>query len=347
MRLVRKVLRGILLVMLVAAGYLLIKFGSHVVPVAATLTHRVGAIDFYGNGTANLEEIRAKLPVRVGDYSARLHFGQGRNAAFEQAIGHTPVYVTPVCCDERGREWVFVGLGGVEVQPSPAPTSTEKLSQPMLDLYHEFFLGLMAAIGRGNAAEERTTGYALSKDSELRAIQLRMREAALRNERELYTIATRSADAASRAAAVHLLGYAQRSPRQAATLGIAARDADQNVRNNATRALGVLLEAFPEDSKSLDLDHFLDLMNSPNWTDRNKASMLLEQVSRTRDRAILDRMEAKSRDALVEMARWTSPHRVAAVQVLARIRGMDEITLIDKVQRGLFDEILESAGRAK
>lgn len=347
MRLLRKVLLGILLVIAIAAGYVLVKARSYVVPVVATLTRRVAAVDLYGYGSANLEDIRARLPVKVGDFSARLHFGQGRNAAFEQATGHTPVYVTPVCCDERGREWVFVGLGGGEVPLSPEPTAAEKLSQPLLNLYDEFFLGLMAAIGRGNAAEERTTGYALSKDPELRAIQLRLREAALRHEDELYTIATRSRDATSRAAAVHLLGYARRSRRQAATLGTAARDPDESVRNNATRALGVLLEAFPEDSKGLDLDNLLHLMNSPNWTDRNKASMVLERVSRTRDRAVLDRMNAESRGALVEMARWTSPHRVPAVQILARIGGMDESTLIDGMQRGRYDEILESALRAK
>lgn len=347
MRFRRKVLLGMLFVTTIAVGYLLVKFRTLIFPVVATLTRRVGTIDFYGTSTVNLDDIRAKLPVKVGDYSARLHFAQGRNSSFEKATGHTPVYVTAVCCDERGREWVFVGLGGVEVRRSPAPTATAKLSQPMFDLYNDFLLGLMASIGRGNAAEDHTTGYALSKDAGLRAIQLRMREAALRTEDELYTIASGSADAASRAAAVHLLGYAQRSQRQAAALLTAARDADESVRNNATRALAVLLAAFPEDSKGLDLDHFLDLLNSPSWTDRNKALMLLEQVSRTRDRAILDQIQAKSRDALGEMARWKSPYRVAAVQILARIGGMDESTLTDKTQRGLFDEILDSAVRAK
>lgn len=347
MRPIRKVLLGIVLLAAIAATYVLVKFRAFVVPVVTTLTHRVGAIDVYGIGDSNLEEIRAKLPVREGDFSARLHFGQGRNAAFEQATGHTPVYVAPICCDERNREWIFIGLGGVEVQPSPAPTGTEILSQPLLDLYNELFLGLFSSISRGNALEEHSTGYALSKDPELRAIQLRMRETALRHEQELYTIAAQSAAATSRAAAVHFLGYAQRSPRQISALGSAARDADQNVRNNATRALSVLLEAFPGDSKALDLDYFLDLMNSPIWTDRNKASMLLEQISRTRVRAILDRMQAKSREAFVEMARWKSPHRQAAVQILARIGGMDESSLLDKTQHGLLDEILETALRPK
>lgn len=345
MRLVRKVLLAVLLITVMTVGYVLVKFRAFIVPAFATLTHRVGAIDFYGVGTANLENIRGKLPVRVGDWSARLHSDNGRKADFEQATGHTPVYVTPVCCDERGREWVFVGLGGTKVRPAPRPTGPEKLSQPMLNLSNEFFRGLMAAIGRGNTAEEHTTGYALSKDPELRAIQVRMREAALRKEQELYAIVAHSTDATSRAAAVHLLGYAQRSPRLVTALGAAARDADESVRNNATRALGVLLAAFPEDSKSLDLDYFLDLMNSISWSDRNKASMLLEQVSRTRDRSILDRMKAKSGDALVEMARWTSPHRGNAVLILARIGGMDEVTLMEKTQRGLFDEILESVVR--
>ena len=336
----RTVLRVVLLILGIGLAVGVIRYHGLVFAVVSVVTRRVGSIDIFGTTGVDVEAVRAKLPIKVGDFSAKFHSGGPRRAEFEQATGHVPVNVFPVCCDERGREFVFIGLGGRDVPTTQPPSGAERLSKPLLDLYNEFGFALIAAIMRGNSHEDHSTGYALSQDPALRAIQLRMRDAALKNEQELFTVSANSGDINSRRAAVHLLGYAQRSKQQAQTLASAARDADENVRNNATRALGVLINAFPETAKEIDLDYFLELMNSPVWTDRNKASMLLEEASRSREPSILARIRAKDIDALTEMARWKTPHRGTAVMILGRMGGMEESSLVDKAQHGRYEEIL-------
>jgi hypothetical protein len=341
-RFLRRVFATLGIGLLIVVSIVLIRYRSFVYAAASTLSRRIGSIDFYGTAGVDMESIRVKLPLKVGDFSARLHFGDARKAAFERATGHKPVNLAAVCCDAKGREWVFVGLGGRDVPLNPQPAGRERLSKPLQDLYREFFLQLISAVSRGNNLEDHSSGYALASDPALRGIQIRMREAALKNEPELLTVSANSSDAGSRQAAVHLLGYAQHSKRQVEALGKAARDADDTVRNNATRALMVLLDAFPESGKEVDLDYFLDLMNSPVWTDRNKASALLAMISRSRDRTILTQIRAKAFDPLLEMARWKAPHRVAALQILGRIGGVEEASLDDKLQRGVYDEILST-----
>ena len=339
-RFMRIFLRTAFVILTIAFAFGLIRYHSLVFTLVSTFTRRVGSIDFFGTSGVDVEAVRAKLPLKVGYFSAKFKSGGPRRVAFEQATGHSPVNVFVVCCNESGREYAFIGLGGNDVPAAQPPTGAERLSKPLLDLYNEFLFALVASIMRGNSQEDHSTGYALSRDPALRAVQLRMREAALKNEQELLTVTANSSDVNSRRAAAHLLGYAEHSKRQAEALANASRDADENVRNNATRALGVLMEAFPETGKEIDLDYFLDLMNSRVWTDRNKASMLLEEVSRSRDKSILARMRAKDLDSLIEMARWKAPHRQPAVMILGRIAGVDESSLMEKVQRGLFDDII-------
>ena len=55
----------------------------------------------------------------------------------------------------------------------------------------------------------------------------------------------------------------------------AARDPDDEVRNNATRALGVLVRSNRALAASIPPDTFIEMLNSGTWSDRNKAGMLL------------------------------------------------------------------------
>jgi hypothetical protein len=89
----------------------------------------------------------------------------------------------------------------------------------------------------------------------------------------------------------------------------------------------------------LDFEYFFDLLNSTSWTDRNKASALVEVVSRARDPQVASRIRARAMDALIDMAEWKSPHREPALWILSRISGMEE-SLSDKMGRGRYEEIL-------
>jgi len=51
-----------------AAG--LFVYRGVVFPLVSTFTRRIGSIGFYGASGVDVEALRAKLPVKVGDFSA-------------------------------------------------------------------------------------------------------------------------------------------------------------------------------------------------------------------------------------------------------------------------------------
>ena len=89
---------------------------------------------------------------------------------------------------------------------------------------------------------KRTTskGYALMKDPAARCLQLAVRQWALEHEHQLMRVLEFAAAAEHRRVASDALGYARQSPEQLRGLVLAARDADDEVRNNATRALSIV-----------------------------------------------------------------------------------------------------------
>ena len=324
------------------AGILLVfvRFGPILFSLFSAATRVVGSIDLYGAEGVDAQAVRAKLPLKVGDFAPintpKTHI------AFEKATGYSPIEVASVCCNEQGRAMIFVGLGGHRPPSAPRPSESIRLAQPLLDLYDEFGPELRSAV-RAHAPEEHSSGYALSAAPGLRSIQLRMREAALAHTPELISVLARSNDDPSRRAAAHLLGYAQHSQQQVDALGKAAQDPDEGVRNNATRALGVLIKAFPETADQMNLDYFLGLIHSPVWTDRNKAAMVLEEVSKRPSAA--KRIHEGALAPLVEMARWKAPHRMMAWIILGRIGGLNEEILAEKVKNGQGEQIIAAATR--
>ena len=73
-----------------------------------------------------------------------------------------------------------------------------------------------------------------------------MRDYALKNEAVIFRVLESSSDNEQRAIAAHALGYARASRRQVAGLVRASLDPDELVRNNAVRALAVLVGARTE-----------------------------------------------------------------------------------------------------
>jgi hypothetical protein len=336
----RNLLRIGAVIFVVGILLVLVRFRPMLFSLFSAATQVVGSIDLYGTEGIDVEDVRAKLPLKVGDFAPmntpRTHI------AFEKAIGHSPVEVASICCDEQGRAMMFVGLGGRRPPSAPRPSEPTRLAKPLLDLYGEFGPELVSAV-KVHAPEDHSSGYPLSAAPGLRSIQLRMREAALAHTPELLSVLARSNDDPSRRAAAHLLGYSQHAKQQVDALGKAARDPDEVVRNNATRALGVLIQAFPETADQINLDYFLDLLHSRVWTDRNKAAMILAEVSKRPSAAKPIREGALA--PLIEMARWKAPHRMMAWMILGRIGGLKEEILAEKVKNGELEQIIAAATR--
>ena len=203
-----------------------------------------------------------------------------------------------------------------------------------------------AAVRKGGDApgEDDSLGYALTKDPATHALELQMRAWALAHASELVRVLQTSSAAEQRRVASEVLGYAQQSHAQIAALVAAARDPDSTVRNNATRALDVLVTANARLAAEIEPETFLAMLGSGTWTDHNKAVALLEAMSAGRDPKLLAKLRERALEPLIEMARWSDAgHAYSARMVLGRIAGLPEEKLTAMALNGPVDAIIEAA----
>jgi hypothetical protein len=213
----------------------------------------------------------------------------------------------------------------------------------MVKLYDETMDASSAAVLKGNAQEDESKGYALStSDSTLREKQLAVRAYATKHEQLIIAVLQRSSEAKQRIVAAHLLGYARQSSAQIANLVRASNDADEGVRNNATRALGVLAESSPRVAARIPAGPFIKMINSGSWTDRNKAAWVLSILTRTRNPKLLAQLRSEAVHSLIEMARWRTGHAQTARIMIGRIGGIPEERLIKLVSADNPEEIISS-----
>jgi hypothetical protein len=329
-----------------AIGSLLIY--TMLAPAQAKSSDTIGAINFFGYQGLDLAKVREALPIREGDQLGKETRGQIENA-IEKAIGKKPTDVAEVCCDGKGRTLVYIGLPGGTYKPfvlNPVPKGGEKLSAEIVSLEGRTAEARTAAVkkGGGAAEEDDSLGYALSKDPEARALQLEMRKWALTRGPELVQVLRSSSDTKQRRVASVVLGYAEQSPEQIAALVLAARDSDSGVRNNATRALGVLLESNAKLANEVEPETFLAMLGSGVWSDHNKAVWLLDTMSEGRDPKLLAKIREQALEPLIEMALWSEfGHAYSARLVLGRVGGIPEEKLSLMAWQGPVDAIVAAA----
>ena len=138
------------------------------------------------------------------------------------------------------------------------PAGTVRLPWEFLTLYAKVDRAIDVAIKKGGDApqEDDSRGYALIHYPPARKLQLQMRDYALSHEAVFYDVLENSSDRLQRRQAADAIGYAQRSPRQLAALVRASRDSAADVRNESTRAIGVLLRADPSLAAQLPTRRF-------------------------------------------------------------------------------------------
>jgi hypothetical protein len=198
------------------------------------------------------------------------------------------------------------------------------------------------AVMQGHSSEDESEGYALTNDPKTRKTQLAMRDYALQNEPHILEILSSSSDARHRAVAAQMLGYGRQSDEQISALVQASLDSDDDVRNNAVRALWVLAGAKPDAAKRIPPEPFIRLLRSGAWSDHNKASLLFTGLTRSRDPHLLAQLRAEALDSLLEIARWRNPgHAEAALVVLGRMAGIDEDMLNKLIETGQASVILK------
>lgn len=308
---------------------------------------QIGDIEFFGYKGIDIVRLRKDLPVHEGDvYSDRTK--SLIHEAVLSALGKPPTDVAAVCCDEKGNRLLFIGLPGGSYKPAShdaAPEGNDRLSGSLMALYRRLDAAIENAVCRGGDGiqEDDSRGYALLKDPDARALQLAVRRWALRHERELMRVLEFSSAVEHRRVASDALGYARQSPRQILGLVRAARDSDDEVRNNAIRALGVLARSNTKLAEEIPPATFIEMLSSGGWNDRNKATSLLVALTTSRNPSLLASIHSVALDPLIEMARWRRPsHAFFARMILGRVAGLPERQLKDLAWNGPVDAILSA-----
>ena len=116
------------------------------------------------------------------------------------------------------------------------------------------------------------------------------------------------------------------------------------MRNNATRALGVLVGQIRHLAAEIPPDTFNEMLNSGVWSDRNKGSSLLMQLTVERSPDLLAKLRSVVFDSLVEMATWRRPgHAFFSRIILGRVAGLPEDRLQKLAWNGPVDAITTAA----
>jgi hypothetical protein len=233
-----------------------------------------------------------------------------------------------VCCEGGGGiVYVSVQEEGAKTLPfKPEPTGAARLPTEVVKAGEEFIEALTAAVRRGESTEELWNGQSVLRDPAARSVQMRF-IAWARDPEPLRTVLHHSSEASHRALAAHILGHAGDRGAVIQDLVEAMSDASEDVRNNAMRAVGVIARAQSDSSTPAPIppEPFVALLDSVVWSDRNKASMALMELTASRDPALLRHLRREALVPLAEMARWKSEgHAMPAFTILGRIAGLSE-----------------------
>ena len=314
----------------------------------------IGIIDVYGLSRVSVRQVREMLTFTEGDTIA---FGVGEEPVFlkesEDRLARSPdiarARIQRVCCD-AGRAIVYVGIeepGAATMRLRAEPRGDARLADDIVRAGDEADNALRLAVLRGNVGEDGSRGHSLADDPAVRAVQERFVLYAARDLSELRLVLRSSSDAAHRALAAQVLGYATDKQAVVEDLVHGMNDASAAVRNNAMRALGLFADMLPGPSRSVPrvpAQPFIELLNSPVWSDRNKASGALMAMSADRDPELLAALRERALAPLIEMARWKSEgHALPAFFILCRIAGYSDETAYDLWERGDRDAVIDAA----
>jgi hypothetical protein len=304
----------------------------------------IQTIDFYGLRTVSEGQVRKALQIKEGDVPPESTLpAQLRIEAIPRVI-HARLNF--VCC-EKGKTTLYVGI---QEQDSPAPefrpapTGSVRLPFDVPPAGAAFEQAYTMALEAGDHAEDQSEGHSLMHFPEARAAQKKFITLAQLHPAILHDVLRNSADANQRALAAMVLSYAADKRDVVADLIYGTRDPNDQVRSNCIRALWIIAkfaQRKPELGIQVPPNVFIDLLNSLVWTDRNKSSNALLEITFTRDPAVLTEIRIKALPSLIEMARWKAiAHAQASLFLLGRIGGMSEDDIQAAIDRGDREAII-------
>lgn len=310
----------------------------------------VGSIDVYGLRRVTESAVRRAVGIAPGDPlpdSASKAAILGRLRAIP---GVQDAQLFAVCCETSGRTMLFVGIaepGAPRPTFRAAPTGSVRLPAEIMARDSVFGVRLLEAVRAGRNAEADSGGHEFFTDSALNAIQHEYLAFAATRIPLLRRVLANSASAPERVLAAELLDYAPDVATVIPDLLAAMRDPVSDVRNAAMRALWAIA-AYGQKEPALGIrvpaTPFIDALWSLYWTDRNKSSIALWQLTVSRDSKLLADLRSHALRPLIDIARWTDPgHAIPGLVLLGRIEGRSDQEIFAAMQRGDRTAILEQA----
>ena len=298
---------------------------------AAQAPPPIGIVDFYGRRTVPEQGLLQALALHPGD--AMPPRGEWDRIAqrVEGVAGVVAARLAPVCCAD-GRTILFVGIverGATPLDFRSPPQERIPVPDDVRRTGDAFERAFLAAVEARDFAEDDTAGHALMHFPAARAAQLQFVAVADAHLDTLRAVLRRSGNPRDRALAAQVLPYTRDKAGIVPDLVRAMSDDDEEVRNNAMRALGVLgiyARTHPSAGVHVPTAPFVALLESRVWTDRNKASFALAQLTESPDPGVVDALR-QHLPALEEMAHWRSrSHAFASYLILGHMGGMSDST---------------------
>lgn len=319
----------------------------------------IGTIDFYGLHTISENQVREKLGLKEGD---AMISSKAEQNEIEKRLVSLPNVVgaqfNAVCCTDEQKTMLYIGIREKKspaLEFRPAPNGSIRLSDEIVKLGKDFAEAHYQAVLKGDVADDASSGHSLMKNAEARAVQEKFIPIANENLNLLRRVLRESSDAEQRALAAQIVAYYRDKAAIVNDLVYAMKDFDSTVRNNAMRALGLIANygfAHPDKNIKVPFKPFVEMLNSMEWTDRNKSSMALAELTKRRDAALLTLLRQKAVSLLLEMARWKNAgHAGAPFIILGRIAGFADEEIVRILLAGKREELIlkaqERLSRAK
>jgi hypothetical protein len=292
----------------------------------------VGTIDFYGLRTVSENQVREKLGLKEGD---AVPGSKAEKTEIEKRVESLPnvieARVNAVCCNTDGKTMLYMGIrerGIPALKFHAAPNGTMRLPNEIVKLGKDFSDAHHRAVLKGDAGEDTYEGHSLMKNVEARAVQQKFIPAASQHINLLRRVLRESGDAEHRSIAATIIAYYKNKAEIVGDLVYATKDPDGTVRNNAVRALGLIAgysAAHPEKNIEVPFEAFVEMLNSIEWTDRNKSSMVLSELTEKRNVKLFELLRRKAVPSLIEMARWKNRgHAGMPFFILGRVAGFSD-----------------------
>ena len=286
-------------------------------------------IEVYGFRTISEAEVRKLLPFSEGD-TLKPSQMESLDSHMVATLGVHDVSIEGSCCYESG--WIiYIGVEetpGSRKQYRETPKGGITLPVEIVTKAEQFELALFEAVQNGNSGDDHSQGHSLMEYAPARAIQERFILYAEQHGEILRQVLHESANDQHRAIAAMVIAYSKDKASIVADLTKAVRDPNRGVRNNATRALGVIAvfaNNNPETGITIQPDPFIDLLNSVVFTDRNKGLFVFEALTQKRQPELLRRLQEEALSSLIEVCRWKYwAHASTACLILQRIVGLPD-----------------------